>query len=157
MLFAVDCHVALHGGEDASLEIWWPKLRIRLEMQQDLIPLLACNVPDKRAGKHLQEFGRLVIIVLAALALLCLRTGVIHKGVHLIALLILRECLAIPLDHAVETYRSRLCYPLFHGFTGLLVDFEIEPMGVVVATGCELGLHGLPDNLAGRLCETRKR
>jgi hypothetical protein len=157
MLIAVDCHIALHGGKDASLEIGRPKLRIGLEMQQDLISLLAYNVPDKRIGKHLQEFGRLVVIVLAALALLCLRPRVIHKGAHLIALLIFSQCLPIPLDHAVETCGSRLCNPLFHGITGLAIDFEIEPMGVVVATGGELGLNGLPDYVAWRLCETRKR
>lgn len=156
MLLAVDCHIAFHGSKNAGLEIWRPKLRIGPEMEQDLTSRLTCNGPDEGIGEHLQEFGCLIVIVLAAFALLGLRGRVIHKGAHLVALYILRKCLPISLDHAIEARGTRFCDPLFHGFAGASIDFEIEPVGVVVAAGGEFSLNGLNDNLARRLRETRQ-
>jgi hypothetical protein len=156
MLLAVDGHIAFHGSKNAGLEIWRPKLRIGPEMEQDLSSRLTCNGPDEGIGEHLQEFGCLIVIVLSAFALLGLRGRVIHKGAHLVALYILRKCLPISLDHAIEACGSRFRDPLFDGFAGPPIDFEIEPVGVVVAAGGKFGLNGLSDNLVRRLRVTGK-
>jgi hypothetical protein len=62
-----------------------------------------------------------------------------------VALLILLKCQPIPLDYSIEAYGTRFRNPLFHGFARLPVDFEIEPVGVVVAAGGKFGLNGLSD------------
>jgi hypothetical protein len=157
MLFAVNFHITLHRCKHASLEIGRMKLRIGPEVHHDVISLIVCDGPDKSAREHLQEFGSLFIVMLAAFALLRLRARVIQEGLHFLALFIFRKRLPISLDHTVETHSSRLRDPLFHSFARLAIDFEIEPVGVIVSARSEFSLNGLPDNLARRLCGSGER
>ncbi|MGA8740186.1 MAG: hypothetical protein WB561_03250 [Terracidiphilus sp.] len=101
MLVAVDLHIAFHPGKHACFEIRRMKLRIRPEMENDIASLFAYRGPDKRVGKDLEKFSGLLVIMLTAFALAGLRVRIVHEGAHLLALLILWECLSITLDNAI--------------------------------------------------------
>ena len=135
MLFAVDRHIAFHPGKHASFEIRWMELRIRLEMEKEVASLFPRRGPYECIGKDLEKFGGLLVIMLTAFALAGLRMRITHEGAHLLALLIFWKRLSIALDHAVQTHQLRLGNPLFHSLARLPVDFEIQPMGVVVTAG----------------------
>ena len=132
------------------------KLRIGLEVEQNLTSLRARNRPDEGVGQHLQKLSGLLVIMLAALALLRLRVGVIHEGAHLLALLRFSgERLPIRARPRDRDLPDRACAT--HCFTvlpGLPVNFEIKPVRVVIAACGEFSLNGLLDKrFAGSLSE----
>ncbi len=135
MLFAVDRHIAFHPGKHACFEIRWMELRIRLEMEKEVASLFTRRGPYECVGKDFEKFSGLLVIMLTAFALAGLRMRITHEGAHFLALLIFWKCLAIAFDDAIQTHQPRLGNPLFHSLAGLSVDFEIQPMGVVVAAG----------------------
>ena len=148
------CHVAFHPGKDAGLEIRRLKLRIRLEMEQNVASLSTCIGPDKRVGKDLQKFSGLLVIMLTAFAPFSLRARVMHEGAHLLALLDSGRVCPLRSTTRSRLTGSRLGDPLFDGLTGLPIDLEIKPVGVVIAAGGEFSLNGLPDDVAGTLRAT---
>jgi hypothetical protein len=123
-------------------------------VKQNIAPLLASARPEKSIGQNSKKFSRLLVIVLTALSLFSLRTRVIDKSAHLLALLRFRDCLPVEFDHAINARRIRLGDPSLDGLVGLPVNLEIKPVGMIVAARIEFSLNCLPHRVARSLRTT---
>jgi hypothetical protein len=104
MLLTINGHVSLHGCEDTGFEIWWVKLRIRLEVKEDFASLLSFNVPDEGIRQDVKQLCRLLVIVLATFVLFVLGAWVVDEGSHFLTLLLVGKRLSIPLDDSIQTH-----------------------------------------------------
>src|SRR3569833_2916807 len=124
MVLAIDRHLALHGGKNACFKVRRIKVRIGFEMQKCLVALFSFDVPDKGVGQDFQELCSLLIVMLTALPLLALGSGIVDEGPHLLALPIVRERLPIPLDHTFQADRVGLGDPSLYGLFWLAIELE---------------------------------
>src|SRR5262249_3210581 len=139
-------------SEYTSLQIGWIELRVRLEVQNRVTPLLALSGPHKRVGENAKELGCLFVVVLTVLVLLGLSACILPECFHFLTLFSVTERLPIALDGPLNCSRVSLSHPLLHRFLRFRINFKIQPVGMIVAARFKLRLDGLLNDLLRILC-----